>query len=120
MLHLLRRSTPFIIVTRAGDCMDWAHENPVSCETGQHTGPPTSALSIERALDKPTGATITNVDMAILARLYGDRANIRDLTGLEFATNLISLHLRSNQLSNLSPPCKTNKSETSKTLARVV
>lgn len=60
--------------------------------------------AIERDLNKPAGAAITNAKMATLTRLEGARANIRDLTGPEFAINhLTELHLRNNQLSDLSP-----------------
>lgn len=99
MLHGLRRSTLFftsLILGIAGT--GYAQENvPVNIPDAN------LRAVIERALDKPAGATITNTEIATLTDLGGSRANIRDLTGLEFATNLISLHLRANQLSDLSP-----------------
>ena len=99
MLHGLRRSTLFftsLILGIAGT--GYAQENvPVNIPDAN------LRAVIERALDKPAGATITNTEIATLTDLGGSRANIRDLTGPEFATNLISLHLRSNQLSDLSP-----------------
>ena len=102
MLHFLRRSTLFIMLLVLG--IAW-----IGCT---NKTPPVQAVNIpdanlraviERALDKPAGATITNADMATLTNLGGDRDDIRDLTGLEFAINLTELHLRSNQLSDLSP-----------------
>ena len=49
---------------------------------------------IEKALDKPEGATITAADMATLTDLSATGAKIRDLTGLEYATNLTVLLLK--------------------------
>ena len=102
MLHLLRRSTLFFILLVLG--VAW-----IGCT---NRTPPVQTVNIpdanlraviERALGKPAGATITNVEMATLTNLEGGRVNIRDLTGLEFATNLTELYLRNNQLSDLSP-----------------
>ena len=99
MLHHLRRSTLLIMLLALGAAwIGYAQEStPVNIPDAN------LRAVIERALDKPAGATITNTEMATLTDLGGDRANIRELIGLEFATNLISLHLRSNQLSDLSP-----------------
>ena len=68
---------------------------------------------IENALGKLAGASITVDEMATLAHLDARNANISDLTGLEFATNLTYLDLgdmevegrwiNSNSVSNLSP-----------------
>ena len=58
---------------------------------------------IERALLKSVGTTITDVDMATLTSLEAGRADIRELTGLEFATNLTHLYLADNQIADLSP-----------------
>ncbi len=71
--------------------------------------------SIETALHKSPGATITTSEMKTLTNLDASNANISDLTGLEFATNLTELHLgaewveaertwkTSNSVLNLSP-----------------
>ena len=48
---------------------------------------------IEAALGKASGAPITQTEMATLTRLDAQDKEIRDLTGLEFATNLTSLNL---------------------------
>ena len=90
MLHHLCRSTLFFTLLILGIAgTGYAQENvPVNI-------PDVNLRAvIERALDKPAGATITNTEIAMLTDLGGSRANIRDLTGPEFATNLISLHLR--------------------------
>ena len=67
---------------------------------------------LEGSLRKANGETITRDDVASLTRLDAPNANIRDLTGLEFATNLDWLDLgvenvdeqvNSNEISNLSP-----------------
>ena len=56
--------------------------------------------AIENALGKTSGATITTADMGKLIRFGAPNANISDLTGLEFATNLIELHLGPERVAN--------------------
>ena len=68
---------------------------------------------IADSLGKASDAPITQAEMATLTRLDARNKNIRDLTGLEFATNLTVLDLggafvggewiNSNEISNLSP-----------------
>ena len=102
MLHFLRRSTLFCMLLALG--VAWG-----GCAKGitsvQPVNIPDANLRavIERALNKPAGATITNAEMATLTSLEGDGTDIRELTGLEFAINLTELHLNRNQLSDLSP-----------------
>ncbi len=57
---------------------------------------------IRDALDKSRFSPITTTDMASLTALDASNRNIRDLTGLEFATNLTALNLVDNRLSSLS------------------
>ncbi len=58
---------------------------------------------IENILDKVSGAPITRAEMAILTTGFRARdANIKDLTGLEFAINLEQLNLGSNSISDVS------------------
>ena len=63
--------------------------------------------AVEAALDKATGAPITQADMQNLNSLdapnFTNGPGIRDLTGLAFATNLARLNLRYNRISDLSP-----------------
>ena len=59
--------------------------------------------AVESALGKPAGALITGADMAKLERLVADEKGIRDLTGLEYGTNLERIELRHNAISDLSP-----------------
>ncbi len=92
---------------------------------GKEVSPPTSGsatmvaipdanlrAAIEDSLGKARGAPITRGEMATLTKLEAPEANIRDLTGLEFATRLTSLHFgsepvgsysNSNSISDLSP-----------------
>ena len=49
--------------------------------------------AIETALGKASGAPISRAEMAILTRLEAPNSNIKDLTGLEFATGLTRLDL---------------------------
>ena len=57
---------------------------------------------IERRLGKARGAPITPADMVTLRRLDALNKYIKNLTGLEFATNLESLLLGSNQISDIT------------------
>ena len=52
---------------------------------------------------KAAGNTITVADMLILIELPAAGGGISDLTGLEAATNLTTLSLRNNSISDLSP-----------------
>ncbi len=58
--------------------------------------------AIRTALEKPTG-DITEADMLLLTQFDAPSAGIVDLTGLDKATNLTSLKLVGNQISNLAP-----------------
>ena len=58
--------------------------------------------AIEAALDKTSGASITLAEMATLTYLGARDKGIRDLTGLEFATNLTNLTLSNNVISDVS------------------
>ena len=57
---------------------------------------------IQDALGKSRFAPITTTDMASLTTLDASNRNIRDLTGLEFATNLTTLNITDNPLSSQS------------------
>ncbi len=58
---------------------------------------------IESKLGKKAGQAITQAEMKRLTRLDAQKSQIRDLTGLEFATNLESLDLSDNKISDISP-----------------
>ena len=58
--------------------------------------------AIETALGKARGVPITRAEMASLTRLDAPNANISDLTGLAFATDLTWLNLGENQISDAS------------------
>ena len=95
-----------------------------SASFGKEVSPPDGATQvaipdtnlrvvIADSLGKASDAPITQAEMATLTRLAAPNKNIRDLTGLEFATNLTVLDLggafvggewvNSNEISNLSP-----------------
>ncbi|MDE2724457.1 MAG: leucine-rich repeat domain-containing protein [Gemmatimonadota bacterium] len=59
--------------------------------------------AIEIALGKTRGASITRADMVSLTSLEASTSDIRDLTGLEFATGLTSLNLSENIIPDLTP-----------------
>ena len=64
---------------------------------------PNLRAAIAEALGKAPRSTITVAEMATLERLYANGKDIRDLRGLEFATNLEVLEIRDNLVSDLSP-----------------
>ena len=59
--------------------------------------------AIAEALDKPQGSRITRDEMARLTRFEAHDANIRNLTGLEFATKLEEIRCNNNSIADLSP-----------------
>ncbi|RKU14920.1 hypothetical protein C6503_14260 [Candidatus Poribacteria bacterium] len=59
--------------------------------------------AIEEALGKTSNARITVEDMATLTHLEAHNADIRNLTGLAFATNLEEIRCNNNLISDLSP-----------------
>ena len=68
-----------------------------------HIPDPNLRDATAEALGKSPNAPITVEDMAKLTRLDVRNRDIRDLTGLQFATNLRLLNLNDNQVSDLSP-----------------
>ena len=67
---------------------------------------------IETALGKAKDDSIAPSEMATLIRLEAPNANISNLTGLEFATNLTRLVLWDNSISDISPVVRlTNLTE---------
>ena len=64
---------------------------------------PALRAAVEAALGEPPGATLDSVDLALLETLVARNRGIRNLTGLELATGLTTLHLQSNAISDLSP-----------------
>ena len=64
---------------------------------------PDLRAAIEPALRKMSGASISRAEMASLTRLEALDSDIRDLTGLEFATGLTSLNLSNNIISDITP-----------------
>ena len=58
---------------------------------------------IEDRLGKASGAPITRGEILSVTRLWASNANIRDLTGLEFAAHLGSVYLAGNSISDFSP-----------------
>ncbi len=68
-----------------------------------HIPDPRFRAAVELALDKEAGADITQADMASLEELEAIKSGIHDLTGIEFAINLIKLELGDNRISDVSP-----------------
>ena len=82
-------------------------EDPVSfnavTEAPVNISDPNLRAIVEIALRVASDAPIVSLEMETLIRLKARNANISDLTGLEFATNLITLDLTGNSLSDISP-----------------
>ena len=68
-------------------------------------------VAIEAALNKATGAPITQAEMATLDSLEASDAEITDLTGLESAVNLTYLSLNDNNITNISALGKSTNLE---------
>ena len=68
-----------------------------------HIPDPNLRAAVAEALGKSPNAPITVEEMERLKKLEPRNRGIHDLTGLQFATNLIRLYLRDNQVSDLSP-----------------
>ncbi len=64
---------------------------------------PNLRAAIAEALGKNINAAITVDEIKGLKKLEGQNRDIRDLTGLQFATNLNELFLWNNQISDISP-----------------
>ena len=62
--------------------------------------------AIAEALGTAQGAQITRDEMATLTRLEAHNRDIRDLTGLEFATHLIEIRCNNNLISDISSLAK--------------
>ena len=63
---------------------------------------PNLRAAIKTALGKASGATITVAEMTTLTYLEAISEDISDLTGLAYATNLISLYLFTNDITDIS------------------
>ena len=64
---------------------------------------PNLRAAIAEALNKAPGSPITVAEMATLRELDAEVKGIKELRGIEFATNLSYLNVRSNSISDLSP-----------------
>ena len=73
---------------------------------------PNLRAAIEKALSKASGDTITLADMQTLTALNARDKNIRNLTGLEYATKLKVLNLGDNSVSNISALTRLTNLET--------
>jgi Leucine-rich repeat (LRR) protein len=62
---------------------------------------PNLEAAIHQTMGRP-GGTLTSLDLQALTYLYAYDTNITNLSGLEWATNLASLFLNGNSISNLS------------------
>ena len=77
----------------------------VACSSSDHVDVPDSNLAdaIREELHIPADAPISIKKLHELKRLNAPKENIKDLTGLENAINLLYLTLSENQISDISP-----------------
>ena len=68
--------------------------------------------AVTAALRKPAGASVTDSELASLQDLNAGGRGIRNLTGLELATGLVSLDLHDNVVSDLTPLAGLTQLET--------
>ena len=78
---------------------------PPRLATARTVDIPDSGLraALELALGKAADEDITQAEIMSLESLEASESGIRNLTGLEFATNLTRLYLRVNHISDVSP-----------------
>ena len=74
---------------------------------------------IETALSKAEGKPIAPSEMATLTRLEASEADIRDLTGLEHATNLTVLKFDNNSISDHLGTSELNQSHSPTSLEKL-
>ena len=72
---------------------------------------PNLATALRKAFSLPPEEPITQQLMLELTKLTAQRAQINNLTGLEYATNLTNLNLNSNQISDISALSKLTQLE---------
>ena len=102
-------TSSFRDIISALDYPDRVGEPPVITQPevlpGGHVRIPDSNLRavIAETLNKNPNAAITVDELKSLRKLEGQNRDIRDLTGLEFATNLNELFLWNNQITDISP-----------------
>ena len=78
-------------------------------ESGLYFFDPNLRTEIAKALGKTLGSPITTAEMGTLTSFTARYDDIKDLTGLEFATNLTSLNLYSNDIKDISPLASLTK-----------
>ena len=104
--RLRRRGGARIAVTVAGLALLAAGLAPAAvAQTGSSAvsiPDPGLRSAIELALDKQSGDTITEADMARLGSLDASGSNISDIDGLQHAVNLRALYLQGNRISDAS------------------
>lgn len=61
------------------------------------------AAAVREALGLGPNATITEQQLKRLTRLQAENGEIKDLTGLEYATQLVELYLAKNKISDIEP-----------------
>jgi Leucine-rich repeat (LRR) protein len=74
---------------------------PTCAQTDVSFTDPNLEAAVRLALGKPTG-TLTTVDLSALTILYAAGQQITNLSGLEYATNLTTLSLPDNALTDAS------------------
>jgi len=111
-LNYETKSTYTVTVTVSDGSLTDTITVTININNIEETSPATTAVNIpdsnlrakiEAALGKGAGDPISATEMEALTSLTAQDASIRNLTGLETATNLTTLKLGDNSISDLSP-----------------
>lgn len=100
---LLAVSVLFFAASQVCLVLAQTDEEPNPSDQLVHIPDPALRSALEEALGKTAGEDITQAEMATLTGLSASRAGVRDLTGLEYATNVTNLGLRSNPIADITP-----------------
>ncbi len=97
-----RIQLPFVILFLIVSVLFFA---PDQTATAQNVNIPDANLRrfLEKKLSKKAGDAITQAEMASIKKPWAPDLGIRNLTGLEFATNMTHLNLHGNEISDISP-----------------
>jgi len=96
----VRRLSFRLLVVLPLTLMVWL-SGSAAAETNITFPDPNTEIAIRQTLGKSTGS-VTSLDLSMLTELYAYDANITNLSGLEWATNLTTLYLGGNSISDLT------------------
>ncbi|HOC72864.1 MAG TPA: leucine-rich repeat domain-containing protein, partial [Candidatus Hydrogenedentes bacterium] len=101
--YIIRQSPPAGFPVAPGTTVNAV--NSLGPEGGVLVNVPDAALAdaIRSALSLTPGTPLTTAHLASISYLYADNLGVTDLTGLEWAVNMVSLYLNTSALTGLDP-----------------